>query len=251
MGHNSSKLKKQSLTLDQFPPDLLIQIFVNLDFSVKTKDIVNVSRTCKRFNQALCTEYLWKCVYTRFGLTLGLKPYHSRLVKTLCHTWDNNYSSEFICISENGARASRHLQDGSNPAVLGKFPLEPNTSIQIRVLSIGKWLSIGLATRDFELNDDCVVGTQHGSGPNIGLYSIDTRQIKLSTTAVEYKWYANDYKTLSYCEGGVLKMSRIGNNLYIYWNNLKLNQYVKDFPTQYTFYPCVSLSEGSSVEFVV
>lgn len=231
-----------------FPSELLVQIILQLDLLDKNT-ISNLAKTCKRFNLVL-TEfpYLWTLISIKYGLnTPETKPYYQKFLQEL-NIWDVNKTSEFISISGNGKVATR-LCNGVNSSVLAKHPLKQGVPVSIKLISIVKWISLGLATSDFKVEGSPVVGEQNKKRPNLGLY-IHPPVIRLHYSAFADSFVCSEqHLEFSYKKDDVITLKRQDSNLLIHLND-KLISKCTNFPNDLDFYPCVSLSHGSSVELI-
>lgn len=257
--HPTNQKTLSTIQLNEFPVELLIQIFEilisnNFLTLILTTCMQDIATTCTQFNNVMQKEYLWRRVYHKFGLTLqNTNSPHIQLLKLLKRTWDTKHSSTSICISENGRRVNRQsLVETSNPAVLGKYPLQDGESISIKVLSMGLWLSIGLATHKFVLDYCGVLGYQKymngTTDPNYGLYSFSSYYTRILKPNSQNEIIPFN-ETIWYKANDVVKLHRRDSLLYVFFNSYLVSCHIK-LPMGYDFYPCVSLSDGSSVEFV-
>lgn len=245
MGNTQSN--KSNSQLLKLPLPMYVEIFSYLGLN----ELRPVSTTCKTLNLTLNSKYLWTLIYARFSLPLGEPPYNSKLSELLKTIWSTKYKSDAICLSDDLKVATRGNCERApvcNPAVLAKQPISKHTSFSFKVRSIGSWMSVGLATKKFNLDKDSVVGAQTGKELNIGFYSHgNTCDIRCNggiVTKCDERFKEDDIIQFI-IESGTVKMHYENKYYSGFVGAVDIISYSSSI-----LYPCASLSFGSSVELL-
>lgn len=213
-------------------------------------DFTFLATTCKLFLRTMNTCLFWLQIYKNLGINHvhPTIPYHIPVLNYL-QGWDPKYKSDFISISDDGKSVTRS-SSGSNSSVLGKTPLKNNMSTVFKVVKVGHWLSLGLATREFELEDGSVVGNQISNCFGIYWHGVVTYicgTLPLNCSESKEQYIDTKFSIIFQCQD-TIKIIRKESEIYAYHND-KLIYTIKNVPNL-TLYPRASLSAHSEVELV-
>jgi len=152
-----------------------------------------------------------------------------------------------IQLADSGRTAFRASQVGTNPAVLASLPFNKyRTSFEVKVIARGSWLGIGAADKAYKTLDGPTLGKQR-QGVNSAFFCQDTTVLQIeggrrtrSEKIVAQRIEAGDRIRV--------KVDLASNSIVYYRNgslvgSLRVDRCLVDVE----LYPCLNLSQGSSV----
>lgn len=244
--------------LECLPPEM--QLYILSFFSIK--ELVPIFRVSKKMNFLASCNYLWLRFVEEEVIgfvqpepnagdsTLPNKELY-RLFATVWR-WDNKPDKKATAIElgDGGRTAFRASQKGTNPAVLATMPFSKRrNSFEVKVNARGSWIGIGVADRKYRIIDGSTLGKQR-QGINSAFFCQDTTVLQMEgarRTHVE--------KTISHrIDVGDrirVKLDLATNSIAYYRNGLHVGTLRSEKPlADIDLYPCVNLSQGSSLTLV-
>lgn len=166
--------------------------------------------------------------------------------------WDNSleHRAPAIEVRDGGRTACRESQKCTNPGILTAMPFtRRRNSFEVEVNSRGTWIGIGVADRRYRIIDGSTLGKQRNC-INAAFFCQDTTVLQMEgarRTHVE--------KTISHrIDPGDrirVKVDIPNNSITYYRNGVVVGTLKSEKPlADVALYPCVNLSQGSSLTLV-
>ena len=232
---------------------LPIEIVSEILSFIEINEFMIVACTSKQFHQSMSTMYFWTQIYKKMGLSQirpSEKPYHIPVLKFLKTKWDTQHTSQFLSVFDNATCVTRQVASCSNPAILAKRPLTAGSvgsHVTFQIISCGSWLSLGLATRDFKLDDDSVVGQQKEC---VGMYYHGPTKICGNVYLIgDCLTKINKPLNIKFKDSDRIRIDRKETEICFSYND-ELYYTIENVVSDRVLWPCASLSYNSIVKLI-
>ena len=244
-----NKFRKKKVITKPLIYNLPLELVSEILSFIEINEFMVVACTSKVFHKSMTTHSFWSQIYKKMGISQispSEKPYHIPLLKFLKNSWDPQYTSPFLSVFDNASCVTRQISDCHNPAILAKNPLVSGSHVTFQIISCGKWLSLGLATRKFKLDDDSVVGTQKTKC--VGIYYQDTTT-KMVGSLRKKGILLKRLTYTKFVDSDRIQISRKETRICFSYND-ELVCIIEDVAKDKVFWPCASLSCNSIVKLI-